>query len=288
MDLIGRSSKLVPIVLLLSITGCSTRPSDSTTKSRIKKRGGDSSQTSRSFSIVTTAGEIPDDAFEPNTISVLFIGNSHIMVSPNLLQALIQKNNLDKNVLIARASGGFLIQHARNPATIELLKAGAWDYVVLQAQKYSTSGNYHYSYDGALSLSKIANDLGSSIIMFPEWSRKGFPDEYKRIDKIHLEIAKITGATVAPIGSVWVKAESENPNVALLSADGNHASDFGHFLNACVFYSMITQKRANADQELLEFARIDADSAKRLESLAWKAVADSIAETEDSQTDGKK
>lgn len=184
-------------------------------------------------------------------VSVLFIGNSHSHPIPDLLGRVFKANDPGKKVVFAVASGyGFLVDHARNKRTLDLLKKGKWDFVVLQAQKYSTTGRRTYPIDGALKLSEIAKKHGTKVIMYPEWSRRNVPEEYKRINKLHHRIAKKTKATVAPIGQTWAAVLKKNPKLILHSSDGNHASVAGSYLNACLFYGMLTDKKVTKASKL--------------------------------------
>ncbi len=176
-------------------------------------------------------------------ISILFIGNSHSAPLPKMLANIFKAHDPKLTTCIHAAPGyGFLDDHAESESTIELLQRGPWDVVILQGQKYSTSGKYTYSYDGSFELSRVAKENGSRIIMYPEWSRREEPDEYLRIDKIHQEIADKTGAEVAPIGITWVRAAETGNKLELYAEDGNHATEFGSYLNNCVFFSMLTGK----------------------------------------------
>ena len=48
-----------------------------------------------------------------------------------------------------------------------------WSFVVLQAQKYSTSGQFFYPTDGAEALLRIARTQRAVPILFPEWPLRG-------------------------------------------------------------------------------------------------------------------
>lgn len=178
-----------------------------------------------------------------DALKILFIGNSHSAPIPHVLEKIYLAEQPDQPVWFRAApSWGFLIDHARSPSTLQLLDGYDWDVVVLQAQKYSTTGRYHYPYDGALALSERAQNRGARVILYPEWSREGHRDEFRRIENIHREIAKQTGAAVAPVGSVWEHARKRDPELPLYQPDGNHASDIGNYLTACIFYRLLNQK----------------------------------------------
>lgn len=220
-------------------------------------------------SFVTELSDIGEK--KPDEIRVLFIGNSHAAPMPKLLTGIFKRQQPDANTLIrSAASFGFLVDHAKTPGTLELIRSGEWDFVVLQAQKYSTTGKYTYPTDGAEQLCKIANDSGAKILMFPEWSRVDVPQEYHRIKAIHNSIAAKTGAQVAPIGEAWEAAALSTERNRLYAGDGNHASPAGSYLTACVFYSMITKEtpvRAE-DAKSISFP----ESYRKLEQAAWFAV----------------
>lgn len=211
-----------------------------------------------------------DRANDSDEIRVLFIGNSHSAPIPRLLTKLFRKQQPQTKTRIQTArSFGFLADHASVPATLELINSGDWDFVVLQAQRYSTSGKYTYPTDGAIKLSKAANEAGAKIIMYPEWSRAGAPEEYKRIKAIHVAISEETGAQVAPIGEAWAEAGRLLDQKRLYAADGNHASEKGSFLNACVFYSMITNRHPGAKPG-------SSAQTRTLEQAAWSAYQASL------------
>lgn len=179
--------------------------------------------------------------FERADLQILFIGNSHSAPIPRVLQQVFNQERPDlKTHFLATPSFGFLDQHAQNPATLSLLQSRAWDVVVLQAQKYSTTGRYHYSYDGAIQLAELANRQGAAVLMYPEWSRAGHWDEYRRIEKIHQDIAQQTAATVVPVGSLWNAVHDAHPELSLYSADGNHASAVGEYFTASIFFRLLT------------------------------------------------
>jgi hypothetical protein len=176
-------------------------------------------------------------------LSVLFIGNSHTRPIPEALVELAREHDPSFNIVAVRAEGiGFLVDHARTESTRQAIVKGPWDVVVLQAQKYSSSGRHHYPYDGAIELTRLARENGSRVVMFPEWGRRGMPDEAARVQRIHEEIAARTGATVAPVGIAWDRALAERPRLRLHAADGNHASRLGDCLTACVLYAVLTGK----------------------------------------------
>src|SRR5687768_7606032 len=124
-------------------------------------------------------------------ITLLFMGNSHTASHglPHTVGALVRAARPARNVHVEVAPDwGFLEDHASNPRTLELLDHRRWSAVVLQAQKYSSSGLFDYPIDGAVQLAQKARLAGAVPILFPEWPRRGIP-ETQRIYDLHVSIA---------------------------------------------------------------------------------------------------
>jgi hypothetical protein len=219
-----------------------------------------------------------DDETKIQSIRVLFIGNSHSAPIPALMKDLVKRLRPDQKAHFGVVrSSGFLAEQAESATTRTTIRTGKWDYVVLQAQKYSSSGKRSYPTDGAMKLSELATKAGAKLLMYPEWPRRDAGgDEYGRIKTIHLSIAEKTGAMVAPIGEAWVKAAASNPSLSLYARDGNHATQDGSYLNACVFYSLLfgespVSETSKSPKGLFK-------SHKALEEAAWSAVEECKSE----------
>lgn len=238
---IYKNLQATPWLFAIQITllaGCSNQPE--TSQSGEAEKSPPALATQAPYQVHYSFREADRQQFEAADLRILFIGNSHTQNSPELLGKLFTILHPEKKVWMARTMGGFLVGHSNNEFTLKFLRYGKWDFVVLQGQKYSTSGKYHYPIDGALKLAEIAEgEVGAKVILFPEWSRKNMKDEYLRINKIHSEIAGHNKAAIAPIGLAWEKVTDSIPNLKLYEPDGNHATSLGHFINAIVFYRMI-------------------------------------------------
>jgi len=257
------TATVILIVQLFASGGCTTEvPISSTT--------GEGSTIHYSGWNERTASQDADE-------KILFIGNSHTSSNhlPLIVARLMESDNTGKKVHVQMcASGAFLSDHAQDADTRRAVADGDWDWVVLQAQKYSTSGRFSYPYDGAVTLSKLATQSGARVVMFPEWRRVGHPDEGKRIHRLHEKIAKITAARVAPVGLAWDQALDERPGLELHRVDGNHAAPHGTYLTACVFYSVFNERSPQG----LPDAGIEISSKTRafLQRIAWETVQQQV------------
>lgn len=185
--------------------------------------------------------EIPNNTAVQH-YKVLFIGNSHVTTIPILLEKLIKAGLSEKEVDAERATGiSYLIDRVNDGITYDLLKSNSWSHVILQAQKYSTSGQREYSTQGTETwIQRARDEKGATPILFPEHPQKGNSWEGQYVHNIHVGISNVEPACVAPIGLAWDRAIDIYPELNLHAGDGNHAALPGHFLSASVFYQTIT------------------------------------------------
>ena len=195
-----------------------------------------------------TAGGDSAETVAAADVTVLMMGNSHTTVAnlPAQLGALLRAGLPGKTVAVAVAPGWmFLDERVDHRASLDLLRSRAWNAVVLQAQKYSTSGVFSYSTLGAELLVQAARGQQAVPVLFPEWPRRGVA-ETARIYDLHVTIATAQPACVAPVGQAWDLALQRDPTLRLHSSDGNHADVPGAFLAALVLYAGITGRSPRA------------------------------------------
>ena len=207
-------------------------------------------------------------------ITLLFMGNSHTSFHalPQTAGALVRAARPGRTVLVEVAPDwGFLEDHAANPRTLELFDRRRWTFVVLQAQKYSTSGQFSYPIEPAIDLARRARGAGAVPILFPEWPRLGIP-ETQRIYDLHVSIAQREPACVAPIGQAWDRALARYPGLVLHDADGNHSAPAGAFLAAVVIASTMTGTSPDA-LPAVAGTGVEADLQARLRAVAAETVA---------------
>ena len=206
-------------------------------------------------------------------LRLLFMGNSHTAAHdlPETVAALVRAARPGRTVGYQVAPDwGFLEDHASSPRTLELLDRRRWSFVVLQAQKYSSSGQFSYPIEPAIELARKARASGAVPIMFPEWPRRGI-DETQRIYDLHVSIAQREPACVAPIPQAFDLALARNPSLVLHDSDGNHSAPAGAFLAALVIATTMT----GTPPDTLPFISrpgVDADTQVELRRAAADAV----------------
>ena len=206
-------------------------------------------------------------------ISVLLMGNSHTSFNnlPGMVAAMVQAARPGKTVAAVEAPGWmFLDERISDAGSLALIRSRRWSAVVLQAQKYSASGQYDYSTAEANEWIKLAREAGAMPVMFPEWPRRGIA-ETLRIYELHVSIARKTPACVAPIGQAWDLSAARHPGIVLHAGDGNHAVAAGSFLAALVIAHTITGASPNDLPAFPQFG-IDADTQGKLRAVATETV----------------
>jgi hypothetical protein len=187
-------------------------------------------------------------ALQAADVTVLMMGNSHTTLAnlPAHLRALLAAGLPGKRVAVAVSPDWmFLEERAADTASLNLLRSRPWTAVVLQAQKYSSSGLFSYSTQGAEQLVQVTRLNKSLPVLFAEWPRLGVT-ETARIYDLHVSIATAQPACVPPVGQAWDLAAQRHPGLRLHSSDGNHADLPGAYLAALVLYAGITGRSPRA------------------------------------------
>ncbi len=175
-------------------------------------------------------------------VSLLFMGNSHTSANnlTGMVADMVRAGRPGRSVASVDAPGWmFLEERLCDAASGDLLRVQNWSFVVLQAQKYSTSGQFAYSTAEAEEFIRLSRQAQAVPILFPEWSRSEVA-ETQRIYNLHVSIAQREPACVAPVGQAWDLSLSRHPSLALHASDGNHSNPAGAFLAALVLFATIT------------------------------------------------
>jgi hypothetical protein len=176
------------------------------------------------------------------SVALLFMGNSHSSLNnlQGMVEAVVGSALPDETVEAVEAPGWmFLEDRVSHDPSMALLAGQDWSFVVLQAQKYSTSGCCVYSTFEAKQLIRGAREQNAVPILFPEWPLEGV-NETMTIYNLHVSIAEAEPACVAPVGQAWDLAMQRHPEIGLYAADGNHSNAAGAFLTALILSATMT------------------------------------------------
>jgi hypothetical protein len=207
-------------------------------------------------------------------VAILMMGNSHTSYNnlPAMVEMLVADARAPETAGAVEAPGWmFLEDRYSHEPSLDLIRLQDWSFVVLQAQKYSTTGCCVYSTAEAEAFIRIARAQNAVPIMFPEWPRRDV-DETMTIYNMHVSIAQAEPACVAPIGQAWDLSLQRHPGIVLHAADGNHSAAPGALLTALVLAATMTGA-SPLDMPQLGGFGVAADDQALLRAVAADTVA---------------
>lgn len=182
-----------------------------------------------------------------DSLRALFIGNSYTFYNDLIqqVQALAASNGRKLAVRKVTYGGWTLQQHADHPETVEALKSGGWDFVVLQEQSQAPAREPEWVeanvYPPAFrldSLRRLYSPQGETVF-YMTWGRNNgtYESMQKRLAESYLTMSDRTDARCAPVGIAWKRVRTERPGIQLYDPDTSHPSLQGSYLAANVFYT---------------------------------------------------
>jgi hypothetical protein len=205
---------------------------------------------------------------------ILFIGNSYTGGIRKTVIALIKSSpHSNTQLTFINPGGKTLAFHLAEKETVDKIKSGEFDFVVLQDQSQTPAlfpGRFKKAAGG---LDKIIDASGAQTVFYQTWGRRDgdkqnktlFPtydSMQKALSKSYASTAKTCNATLAPVGDTWSILRKKNPDLGkdLYAKDGSHPSKKGAYLAACVFYATFFKE----DPRKLTFTGGLADSEANL------------------------
>lgn len=195
-----------------------------------------------------------------NSKKVLFIGNSYTDVNnlPQLVKDASESAG-ERLTFGSNTPGGCTFaQHCLNQS-MDLIRQGGWDVVVLQEQSQYPSfpqGQVEqevFPFATQLVDAVYANNPEGEAMFYMTWGRKNgdernaiyFPvlGTYEGMDSMlyerYMYMARTNDASVCPVGRVWRYLRNNNPEIELYQSDDSHPTMAGSYAAACSFFTMI-------------------------------------------------
>lgn len=196
----------------------------------------------------------------PEPLRVLFIGNSYTYFhnAPELFAALARAAQPDREVqtqMVAVGGETLLSLWETSPARAAV-RAGKWDYVVLQDQSRLGDGLWNGRFViNAPRLLRWGTGLfdadirraGARTVLIQTWARRDQGQDQPALDHAFDSVAREFGALLAPAGTAWQRARKDHPTIDLYAADGSHPTPAGSYLLACVLlYTLVPDAGSGA------------------------------------------
>lgn len=191
---------------------------------------------------------------------VLFIGNSYTEVNnlPQMTADIARSMGAELSCTSHTPGGCTFSQHCTNES-MELIRRGGWDVVVLQEQSQYPSFPQSqveaevFPFAQRLVDSVYAASPCAEPMFYMTWGRKNgdarnaryFPvlGTYEGMDSMlyerYMYMAEANDASVCPVGRVWRYLRERHPEIELYQSDESHPSVEGTYAAACSFYVML-------------------------------------------------
>lgn len=180
---------------------------------------------------------------------ILFLGNSYTFFNrmPAMVKAMADSKGLRPDVHLHAVPAASLRSHWNDEAARKKLEGSAWNFVVLQDQSVTPILNPEQTLEfGGRWCAQIRGAHGTPVL-FLTWGRKnssGVPDPQEQEALLHtyLKLARREQAAVAPVGIAWEDCLKRHPGMPLYQPDGQHPTEEGSYLAACVMYCTLFGK----------------------------------------------
>lgn len=196
-------------------------------------------------------------------INVLFLGNSYTAVNdlPGTISGLLEGTGKVMHYESNTPGGYTFFQHLDNQTSMNLIRQGHWDFVVLQEQSQMPSIDY-YRYNSMYpAATKLRDSIKkynacTNVVFYMTWGRQyggqqcedygegtycsadfvDFNHMQDTMTRAYCEITERLQEITAPVGEAW-RRTLQQTDIGLFASDGSHPNAFGTYLTACVFYS---------------------------------------------------
>lgn len=227
-------------------------------------------------------------------VRVLFVGNSYTEVNslPQMVQQVAESMGETVEWQSNTPGGCTFRQHCSN-RSMELVRQGGWDYVVLQEQSQLPSFPQEqvesevFPYAGRLVDSVYRYSPCAEPVFYMTWGHKDgdarnapyFPvlGTYEGMDSMlclrYMFMAQSFDASLCPVGRVWRRLREQHPEVELYQSDGSHPSVAGSYAAACAFYTMFFRRDPDS---IVYAAGLDAAVAQTIRGAVHDVVFEDL------------
>ena len=185
--------------------------------------------------------EASDLAGSENSISILFVGNSHVFWGkvPRQLHIISRTHGVEV-VYKDISSNGAHLSHSKDKAIFELQR-GIYDYIVLQDNTRLLPDGVDEFFNIIRLLCDVARENGTVPVLFnPAVADINRLDIYS---EAYYNASVENDIILVNAGKAWEYAYQTISEISLYAWDGIHANNAGAFLTACLFAAILFELR---------------------------------------------
>jgi hypothetical protein len=184
-----------------------------------------------------------------DTLDVLFVGNSYTYFwnMPLIVETLSE--NADVYIKARKSTEGGVTwkdhwEGAKGLKTQERIDAEEWDIVILQNHSLSTIRDLDQFMEYGDKLIAKVQRADAEAVLYATWARDFNPLMQSDIMAGYEQLAQKHGLRNARAGEVWEDIRQLRPELELYDPDGSHPSPIGSYVNAVLFYCLLTGESA--------------------------------------------
>ncbi len=234
--------------------------------------------------LVSESVDAQQQASQPRTLRVLFIGNSQFAGwdVPRMVQELSESASPDRPRLVCESwlkGGAWLQTHLDNPQTLPKLDSEKWDFVVLQEhyRAPSKAGRKKF-FDSARTFHKeIAKRKAKTVFYASPNIESAGKEGFAAIHDVTVELAAQVNADVAPAGATCLRVWKKSPKLDLHHKDRAHPNYKAAYIGACCLYATMTKQNPVGLTNKCGKGQVSAEEAKLFQKAAWEQYQETTA-----------
>ena len=172
---------------------------------------------------------------------------------PKELRRIAARKGRNLRVSQVTHGGWCLKQHAENEETLQAIREGTWNYVVIQEQSRIPSQplkRSHAMFPYVRKLAAEARAVGAVPVLYQTWGRRDGDEWHHGKDNFHAMNSRLrdgyqqaarhaNGVIIVPVGDAWEKEVNAGRGAALFQEDGSHPTARGDRLTAKIFFNTL-------------------------------------------------
>lgn len=226
-------------------------------------------------------------------INVLFIGNSltYFHEMPQTLQSMVNEAHLNINIhqstfpgmqldghlnhiIVSKSENGISVRNKEKDEftnTEIKIKEQKWDIVIMQTGGATVLDNRKIVINETISeIKNLVNNPNCKFVLFKTWI--SLEDYFKQdtvntialLNNAYTELAIQNNVIQSNNGNKFYEITTTYPSITLYE-DNYHPNENGSFLNACIFYEILTNSKAS---DLKYTGDIEPETAQLLKEIA--------------------
>ena len=196
---------------------------------------------------------MPTHAWAADPLRVLFLGNSYTSQIKATVQGIVSESPQKAAVLEFICPGGKTLEyHSTQQSTLDRIRDGKWDVVVLQDQSQTPAVFPKQFLAASKRLHAVIQASGADTAYYQTWGRRDgdkknakrfstYVGMQKALSKAYHDAARRDAAILVPVGEAWQATRKLDPDLGrdLYRKDGSHPSANGAYLAGLCFYCRV-------------------------------------------------